>query len=136
MLTKRKNKEAKKKEKLYYYDIASHQGLPMISSVGPIYTTMWVHFPRPLPVHTFASRGNKRYRYYTCTNAIKNGRRKCPTASLSAGEIEKVVLDQIRCIGQDSALLRETLRQARLQAEEAMRRLTDERKIIERGLKP
>ena len=67
-------------------------------------------------VHTFACRGNKRYRYYTCTNAIKNGRRKCPSASLPAGEIEKAVVDQIRCIGQDADLLRETLQQARSQA--------------------
>ena len=85
-------------------------------------------------VHTFASRGNKRYRYYTCTNAIKNGRRKCPTASLPAGEIEKAVVDQIRCIGQDPDLLGETLRQARAQAEEAIERLTGERRIVERGL--
>jgi len=85
-------------------------------------------------VHTFASRGNKRYRYYTCTNAIKNGRRKCPTASLPAGEIEKVVVDQIRCIGQDPNLLGETLRQAGSQAEAAIERLTGERRIVERGL--
>ncbi len=85
-------------------------------------------------VHTFTSRANKRYRYYTCTNAIKNGRRKCPTASLPAGEIEKAVVDQIRCIGQDPDLLGETLRQARAQVDETTERLTDERRIIERGL--
>ena len=85
-------------------------------------------------VHTFTSRANKRYRYYTCTNAIKNGRRKCPAASLPAGEIEKAVVDQIRCIGQDPDLLCETLRQARAQAEEAIERLTGERRILERGL--
>lgn len=84
--------------------------------------------------HTFTSRGNKRYRYYTCTNAIKNGRRRCPTASLPAGEIEKAVVDQIRCIGQDPDLLGETLLQARAQVEETVKRLTDERRIIERGL--
>jgi len=85
-------------------------------------------------VHTFATRGNKRYRYYTCTNAIKNGRRKCPTASLPAGEIEKVVVDQIRCIGQDVDLLGETLRQARSQADKAIERLAGERRILGRGL--
>lgn len=85
-------------------------------------------------VHTFTSRGNKRYRYYTCTNAIKNGRRKCPAASLPAGEIEKAVVDQIRCISQDPDLLAETLRQARAQAEEAIERLAGERRIVERGL--
>ncbi len=84
--------------------------------------------------HTFTSRGNKRYRYYTCTNAIKNGRRKCPSESLPAGEIEKAIVDQIRCIGQDPGLATETLRQARSQAEKAIERLTTERKMIERGL--
>ena len=84
--------------------------------------------------HTFTSRGKKRYRYYTCTNAIKNGRRKCPTVSLPAGEIEKAVVDQIRCIGQDPDLLGETLQQARSQAEEAIERLTGERRLITRGL--
>lgn len=85
-------------------------------------------------VHTFACRGHKRYRYYTCSNVIKNGRRKCPTPSLPAGEIEKAVIDEIRCIGQDTELLGETLRQARSQADEAITRLTEERRIIKRGL--
>lgn len=85
-------------------------------------------------VHTFASRGTKRYRYYTCTNAIKNGRRKCPVGSLPAGEIEKAVVDQIRCIGQDAGLLAETLRQARAQTDEAIGRLEDQRRLVTRGL--
>jgi len=85
-------------------------------------------------VHTFTGRGNKRYRYYTCTNAIKNGRRRCPVGSLPAGEIEKAVVDQIRCIAQDAELLGETLRQARAQTEEAINRLAGERRIVERGV--
>lgn len=85
-------------------------------------------------VHTFTTRGSKRYRYYTCTNAIKKGRRNCPTGSLPAGEIERTVVDQIRCIGQDADLLNETLRQARYQTEAAIERLTDEQRIIKRGL--
>jgi len=84
--------------------------------------------------HTFTSRGNRRYRYYTCANVIKSGRRKCPTPSLPAVEIEKAVVDQIRCIGQDPDLLGETLRQARAQSESAIERLTGERRIIERGI--
>jgi site-specific DNA recombinase len=64
-------------------------------------------------VHTFTGRGNKRYRYYTCTSAIKNGWGTCPSKSLPAGEVEQVVVEQIRCIGQDSDLLAEVLQQAR-----------------------
>jgi site-specific DNA recombinase len=86
-------------------------------------------------VHTFANRGSKRYRYYTCSNAIKSGRRKCPTTSLPAGEIENAVVDQIRCLGSDVDLLADTLSQARAQSEEAIDRLTSERRMIERGLK-
>lgn len=84
--------------------------------------------------HTFASRGNKRYRYYTCTNSIKNGRRKCPVGSLPASEIEKAVVDQIRVIGQEPDLLAETLRQARTQAEASIELLTTERRAVERSL--
>ena len=63
-------------------------------------------------VHNFTGRGGKQYRYYTCTHAIKNGRKSCPSSSLPAAEIERVVVDQIRCIGNDSALQDEVLRQA------------------------
>ncbi len=85
-------------------------------------------------VHTFTSRGRKRYRYYTCTKAMKNGWSKCPAKSLPAAEIERAVVDQIRCIGQDPELTSETLRQARGQAEIGIERLAGERRIIERGL--
>src|SRR5690606_37916871 len=32
--------------------------------------------------HTFISKGSRRYRYYTCTHAIKAGRKRCPSGSL------------------------------------------------------
>jgi site-specific DNA recombinase len=84
--------------------------------------------------HTFSCKGAKRYRYYTCTNAVKSGRCKCPSRSLPAAEIEAAVIDQIRCIGEDPALLAETLGQARSQAEGAIERLAGERRTLERGL--
>ncbi|HKQ49905.1 MAG TPA: recombinase family protein [Phycisphaerae bacterium] len=84
--------------------------------------------------HTFTSRDNRRYRYYTCANVIKGGRRRCPTPSLPAAEIEKAVVDQIRCIGQDPGLIAETLKQTRAQAEAAIAGLTGERRTLENGL--
>ncbi|NOT01768.1 MAG: recombinase family protein [Phycisphaerales bacterium] len=84
--------------------------------------------------HTFTCRGRRRYRYYACTHAVKSGRAACPTASLPAAEIEKAVVDQIRCIGRDPNLLAETLREARRQTAEANTRLTGERRGIERDL--
>src|SRR5262249_43963019 len=49
------------------------------------------------PAHT--KRGNRRYRYYTCTNAQKRGWRACPSRSVPAAEMDKVVLEQIRLAG-------------------------------------
>ena len=84
--------------------------------------------------HTFTTKGNRRYRYYMCTNAAKRGRAACPSQSLPAAEIERAVVDQLRCIGQDTEVLRETLAQARGQVESAIERLTAERREIERAL--
>ena len=85
-------------------------------------------------VHTFTGRGSKRYRYYTCTNAIKSGRAACPSRSLPAGEIEKVVVDQIRCIGQDADLLADVLQQARQHVEAELSRLNVQCRDLERQL--
>jgi site-specific DNA recombinase len=84
--------------------------------------------------HTFTTRGNRRYRYYTCTNAVKRGRRACPTGSLPALEIENAVIDQIRCIGRDPALASDTVAEAQKHVDEAIERLAGERRVVERGL--
>jgi site-specific DNA recombinase len=64
-------------------------------------------------VHNFTGRNGKRYRYYTCTHAIKSGRSACPSGSLPAAEVERLVVDRIRCIAHDRTLRAEVLRQAR-----------------------
>ncbi len=84
--------------------------------------------------HTFSTKGNKRYRYYTCTNAQKRGHGKCPSGSLPAAEIEAAVVDQIRCIGRDPGLLADTLAEVRAQSEAGIDRLEGERRTLERGL--
>ncbi|MCG3178601.1 MAG: hypothetical protein BIFFINMI_00929 [Phycisphaerae bacterium] len=85
-------------------------------------------------VHTFTAKGDKRYRYYACTHAIKSGWKTCPSKSLPAGEIERVVVDQIRCIGQDAGLRADVLAQARRQTEAEMARLDAERRDLDRQL--
>jgi site-specific DNA recombinase len=58
-------------------------------------------------------KGNKVYRYYVCSGATINGWKSCPQPSLNAEKLERAVVDQIRRIGEDPALIRETVRQVR-----------------------
>jgi site-specific DNA recombinase len=83
------------------------------------------------PSHT--KRGpNRRYRYYVCTNAQKRGWHSCPSKSIPAGEIERYVVDQIRGIGSDPALIHETLHRAVEQVDSEHAALEAERRGLER----
>jgi site-specific DNA recombinase len=84
--------------------------------------------------HSFTCKGERRYRYYTCTRAIKNGRKACPSGSLPASEIERVVVDQIRGIADDPGLRAEVLRQAQEQFEGELAELATEQRGIEQEL--
>ena len=76
----------------------------------------------------------KRYRYYVCSGAQKRGWDTCPTKSVPAPEIEKFVVDQIRCVGRDPSLLEETLHQARTHGDERAHELHIEQRAVEREL--
>ncbi|RMF88208.1 MAG: recombinase family protein, partial [Planctomycetota bacterium] len=84
--------------------------------------------------HTFTTRGTKRYRYYTCSKAIKKGYKTCPTRSLPAAEIEAAVVDQIRCIAADEGLQAEVLRQARAATDDELAELTTQQTQLKRQL--
>ncbi len=87
-------------------------------------------------MHTYTTKKNgRRYRYYVCLIAQKRGWHNCPSKSVPAPEIEKFVIDQIRCIGKDSALLAETLEQTRTQGRERIKELEAEKRNLERELK-
>ncbi|MEZ6133261.1 MAG: recombinase family protein [Planctomycetaceae bacterium] len=62
--------------------------------------------------HTFTTKGNKRYRYYTCTRAIQNGHKTCPGRSLPADEIEKAIVDEVRTLADDPDFREDVLREA------------------------
>ena len=85
------------------------------------------------PTHSTRN-GNKRYRYYVCTNAQKRGWHNCPSKSIPAPEIERFVVDQIKRIGQDPALLGQTIAQARGQGQSRVEELEAERRGLERDL--
>ena len=86
-------------------------------------------------VHAYTTKRNKRYRYYVCLNAQRRGWHTCPTKSVPAQEIEKFVVDQVRCIGQDPSLLGETLKKAREIWRKRIQELKAEKKALDRELR-
>ena len=77
--------------------------------------------------HTYTAKGSRQYRYYVCHRAQKRGWQVCPAPSVPAGEIERFLVDQIKCVGRDPRVIKETLVQARRQAEDQIERLKAER---------
>lgn len=61
----------------------------------------------------YSQRGNRRYRYYLCLKAHRQGRASCPSKQVPASEIEKFVVDKILAIGRDPELVAATVEQAR-----------------------
>ncbi len=86
-------------------------------------------------IHAYTSQRGKRYRYYVCTHAQKNGWETCPVKSLPADEIERFVINTIRNIGKDDTLSREVVRQAQAQNKQACETLQHERKFLEQELR-
>jgi len=85
--------------------------------------------------HTYTSKGNRRYRYYVCGTAQQRGWSECPSPSVPAGEIERFVVEQIKCIGRDPAVVAETTKQVRRQATEDIERLGHEREALQQQLR-
>jgi site-specific DNA recombinase len=86
--------------------------------------------------HTYSTKnGTVQYRYYVCLNAQKRGWHTCPSKSVPAAEIERLVVEQIRAIGQDPSLVAATLKHTRKQATESIASLEKERAALDRELK-
>ena len=68
--------------------------------------------------HTYTTKRQRRYRYYRCSGDQKRGSNTCPTGSIPTAEIERFVVDQIKCVGRDPLVIKDTLAQARSQAED------------------
>src|SRR5437764_516439 len=84
---------------------------------------------------TYSSKGSKRYRYYVCSQAQKRGWDHCPTQSIPAGQIERIVLAQISKVGQDSERLQKILTEASQQRHVRLTALESDRRRLERELK-
>lgn len=66
---------------------------------------------------THAKKGAHRYRYYCCVQAQKRGWSTCPSKSIPAGEIEKLVVEQVRLACQNPELIESTIEAVREQAD-------------------
>ena len=71
-------------------------------------------------------RKGRRYRYYACGRAYRQGRASCPSRSIPAKKIESFVLDQIRAIGTDPELVAATVEESRRQLSARRRELEGE----------
>ncbi len=76
----------------------------------------------------------KTYRFYRCSRAVKEGASACPTGSVPATKIETIVLDQVRRVGADPELRRQTFQSALAQLAAERRGLKAEAKRLERDL--
>ncbi len=85
-------------------------------------------------MHTYTSKGNRRYRYYVCYTAQKQGWHACPSKSVPAEQIERFVVEQIRAVGKDPAVMAMALDQARSQALEETAALEGDARIARREI--
>lgn len=83
---------------------------------------------------SFVAKGNKRYRYYICSNAMQKGWRVCPSKSVPAGQIEEFVVDKIQRLEHDNNLVREICEEADRYEAVRIQNLTDEKGTMLREL--
>ena len=85
--------------------------------------------------HTYSTKKNKRYRYYVCTKAQKEGWDQCPTKSLPAGEIESFVVERIKSIGSDPDMISRVIEQVHDQRRKQIEGLEREKRMLEKELR-
>jgi site-specific DNA recombinase len=85
------------------------------------------------PTHS-TKNGNRRYRYYLCTAAQKRGWDTCPSKSIPAGQIERLIVDQIKSICRDPTMLDEQISQVRKERQSQVAALESRRRGLEGDL--
>jgi site-specific DNA recombinase len=82
---------------------------------------------------THATKGGKRYRYYVCSSALRQGR-ECPSRSVPAGPLERIVVEQISKLGQDPKRLTAIFVEASKQKRTRLSELEAEGRGVEQEL--
>jgi site-specific DNA recombinase len=86
-------------------------------------------------LHTYVNKKDRLYRYYVCVKAHQRGWAQCETRSVSAPALESAVLDQLRGIGRNRAMLREVLRQITEHRQRDSAEIKREKTDVEKELK-
>ena len=79
-------------------------------------------------------RHGKRYRYYVCSNAQRNGYEACPVKTVAAGQIEGAVKDRIRVILRSPDMIARTFRDVQVQAGQERTELQGQKERLEARL--
>ena len=80
-----------------------------------------------------AKNGNRRYRYYVCQTAQKQGAAGCPMSRIAAEELESFVVGKVMAIGLDTSVVAETLAATKTEKEAELRGLRKELKRLEKA---
>ena len=73
--------------------------------------------------------------YYVCIHAQKHGWSTCPAPSVSAGKIERFVVEQISKLGRDAELVTATFQETQRQLDQQIEALHSERKLLKRQIR-
>jgi site-specific DNA recombinase len=76
--------------------------------------------------HTYTNKKGRLYRYFACNTRQKQGTSACDTPALPAQDVEDFVVEQIRKIGRDPALVEQVYAEAVRQQQERIPRLQSE----------
>jgi hypothetical protein len=76
--------------------------------------------------HTYTNKKGRLYRYFACNTRQKQGTSACDTPALPAQDVEDLVVEQIRKIGRDPALVEQVYAEAVRQQQESVPRLQSE----------
>lgn len=81
-------------------------------------------------IPTFTRRRGKEYRYYLCLNASKSGYGACPTRTVAAGNIEQIVIDQLRSAFRSPEVLASTYQTATTLQRHRLEELQQEKESV------
>ena len=81
-------------------------------------------------IKTYTKKKNKKYTYYTCLNAIKNGKKKCVNKSVPSTKLDEFVINHIREIASNPEFLNGFIEEFSKQKDTDMENIKSELKTL------